>query len=188
MSSVVRTITGTAMIASATPPAQPGIAAHGLHHEHVDEEADQNAGRGKQDVVHEADDFGKLRALAVFGEIGAGQHADGRCHHDAENGHDQAAHDGIGDAAALAAGPRRRFGEDRRRQAADALDEQHQQDPAEHEGAEDREQRAGDLEGAVGHMAAAAHASPRGRCSRGFDAARCCRAVSIMVSSAHLHP
>ena len=79
-----------------------GIAAHRLHHERVDEEADQDGGRREQDVVDEADDFGELRALAVFGEIGAGQNADRRRDDDAEEGQDQAADDGIGDAAALA--------------------------------------------------------------------------------------
>ena len=104
----------------------------------------------------------------------------GRRHDDAEEREDQAADDGVGDAAALRAGPRRRLGEDRRRQAADALVEQHQQDPAEHEGAEGREQGADDLQGPVGHVAAAAHASPGAGCGR--RRARVCRAVSMVNS------
>ena len=48
-------------------------------------------------------DLGELRALAVFGEIGAGEHADRRRHDDAEERQDEAADDGVGDAAALGA-------------------------------------------------------------------------------------
>jgi hypothetical protein len=78
------------------------VAAHGLHHQGVNEQADQDGGGREQDVVDEADHVGELGGLAVLGKVGAGEHADGGRHSDAEESEDQAARDGVGQAAALA--------------------------------------------------------------------------------------
>jgi hypothetical protein len=42
-----------------------------------------------------------LEGLAVLGKVGAGEHADGGRHSDAEEGQDQAADDGVGEPTAL---------------------------------------------------------------------------------------
>ena len=56
MSSVVRTTTGMTIMASATAPAKAGEMAHWHDHHLVDEQADDDRGRGQQDVVDEAHD------------------------------------------------------------------------------------------------------------------------------------
>ena len=79
-------------------------------------------------------------------------------------------------------GPGVDLGEDRRREAAEALVREHQQDPAEHEGAEDREQR---------RRRSSERGRPRGGCGARVPmerrvavvgATRVCRAVSMVGS------
>ncbi len=48
----------------------------------------------------------------IFGHVGSGQHADGGADHGSKEGHDQAANDGILQAAAVRSGRRYVVGED----------------------------------------------------------------------------
>ena len=68
---------------------------------------------------------------AVFGEIGADQHADRRADAHAQHRHDDRANDGIGEAARGRARRRRHFGEDAEVQAGEAVPQQREQDEAE---------------------------------------------------------
>ena len=84
MSSVVRTMTGIEMIASATAPAMRREMPH-AHHEHlVDEQADDDRWRAQQHVVDEADHDTDARRAPVLGQVGAGQDADRRADGDAD--------------------------------------------------------------------------------------------------------
>ena len=89
---------------------------------------------------------------AVFGHVGAGQDADRRADRDGEDRQDQAADDRI-EQAAGGAGRRRHLGEDREREAAEALPEQRAQD--QHQPAE-AEQRGGERQAHHDGVAAAA--------------------------------
>ena len=101
--------------------------AHAHDQDLVDEEADDDRGRREQDVVDEADDLGELRVAAVLGHVGAGEDADRRADDDAHHGQDQAADDGVGEAAG-AARRRRVLGEDRQREAGEAVPQKRRQD------------------------------------------------------------
>ena len=71
-----------------------------------------------------------LRVAPILGHVGAGQHAERRAEQHREHGEDQAADDRVQQPAG-AARRRRHLGEDREREPAHALHDQHQQD--EHE-------------------------------------------------------
>ena len=100
---------------------------HLRDHDLIDEKADDDGRRAQKNVVDEADHHGELGVTAILGHIGPGQHAERRAEQDGEHGEDQAADDRVQQPAG-AAGRRRHLGEDRKRQAAHALDHQNQQD------------------------------------------------------------
>jgi hypothetical protein len=76
--------------------------AHRRHHDLVDEQADHDRRRTEENVVDEAHDARELVVASVLGEVGAGQDADRRADGDGENGDDQAADDGVQQAAGRA--------------------------------------------------------------------------------------
>ena len=69
------------------------------HHQLVDEQADDDRRGAEQDVVDEAHDGGKPGVLAVFGQVGSGEHAERGSQDHADDGHDQAADDRVQQAA-----------------------------------------------------------------------------------------
>src|SRR5204862_1314155 len=75
MSSVVRTTTGTTITASAKAPADAGEMAHAHDDNLVHKQTDYDRGRAQENVVDEAHEEGELRIAAIFGHVGARQHA-----------------------------------------------------------------------------------------------------------------
>ena len=78
MFSVVRTTTGITISASASTPAQPEKVLRLRDDHRVDEQADHDRRRRQQDVVDEARDVAEPAALAVLGQVDAGEDADRR--------------------------------------------------------------------------------------------------------------
>ena len=110
-----------------------GEVSHRPHHDLVDEQAHDDRGRAEQDVVDEADDGGQPAVAAVFGHVGAGQDADRRADRHTQARHDQAADDGV-EQAAVGARRRRHLGEDARARG--------RSKPLPEQGAEDQRQPA----------------------------------------------
>ena len=100
--------------------------AHLRDHHFIDEQANYNRGRAQQDVIDEADNCGQFVVAAIFSHVGAGQNAERRADQHRDDRHHQAAGDRIEQTAGR---PRRRrhFGEDRKREAAEAFPQQHRQ-------------------------------------------------------------
>jgi len=101
MSSVVRTTTGITITASARHPAN---------------------------VVDEADHRSEPVVAAVFGQVSAGEQAQGRADADADHGHDDRAGDGVEQAALGRSRRRGVLGEQLNAQAGDAVIQQREQD------------------------------------------------------------
>ena len=84
MSSVVRTVTGMAITRQRDGAGERREVAHAHDQELVDEQTDDDGGRAQQHVVDEADHDAEPRIAPVFGQIGAGEHADRRADENAD--------------------------------------------------------------------------------------------------------
>ena len=110
MSSVVRSVTGNGEHRQRERAGQRREMPHLDHHDLIDEQTDDDGGGAQQHIVDEPHHGTQARVPAVFREIGAGQHADGRTDQDAEQRHHRAAVQRI-EQTALCARRRRHLGE-----------------------------------------------------------------------------
>nr|GEU28454.1 hypothetical protein [Tanacetum cinerariifolium] len=109
-----------------------GIMLGGGHVGGPHEHADHDRRRRQHDVGDEPGDGRQLVLVAVLGQVHAGQDADRRAGQRGQTDDHEAAEDGVGQAAALAARRRRAFGEHADRQRGKTVDDQGHQDPGQH--------------------------------------------------------
>ena len=94
--------------------------AHRRDHHLVNEKAHHDRRRTQEDVIDKAHYGGEHIVAAIFGHISAGQDSDRRADGHGQDGEDQTADNRIEETAG-GAGRRGHFGENRQRQAREAL-------------------------------------------------------------------